>query len=114
MRSASADPATALDPYGLHRTAPLVLAGIANQIFFAPTNSDFKGYELRLNGSLFTLPGGDLPLAAGYERQENDVALGSARGAPTTALAWRYFGRNVNSGYAAPKTRSKIVSTCFI
>ena len=39
-------------------------------------------------------------LAAGYERQENDVALGSARGAPTTALAWRYFGRNVNSGYA--------------
>ncbi|MCC6630503.1 MAG: TonB-dependent receptor [Gammaproteobacteria bacterium] len=97
---ASADPATALDPYGLHRTAPLVLAGIANQIFFAPTNSDFKGYELRLNGSLFTLPGGDLALAAGYERQENDVALGSARGAPTTALAWRYFGRNVNSGYA--------------
>ena len=97
---ASSDPATAFDPYGLHRTQSLVLAGIANQIFFAPTNSDFKGYELRLNGALFKLPGGDVALAAGYERQENDVALGSARGAPTLPLSWRYFGRNVNSGYA--------------
>lgn len=97
---ASSDPATAFDPYGLHRTQSLVLAGIANQIFFAPTNSDFKGYELRVNGSLLKLPGGDLALAAGYERQENDVALGSARGGPTTPLSWRYFGRNVNSGYA--------------
>ena len=97
---ASADPLTAFDPYGLHRTQASVLAGIANQIFFAPTKSDFKGYELRLNGSLYKLPGGDLALATGYERQENDVALGSARGGPTTALSWRYFGRNVNSGYA--------------
>jgi len=97
---ASADPLTAFDPYGLHRTQASVLAGIANQIFFAPTKSDFKGYELRLNGSLYKLPGGDLALAAGYERQENDVSLGSARGGPTTALSWRYFGRNVNSGYA--------------
>jgi iron complex outermembrane receptor protein len=39
-------------------------------------------------------------LAAGYERQENDVALGSQRGGPTTPLTFRYFGRNVNSGYA--------------
>lgn len=97
---ASSNLATAFDPYGLHRTQASVLAGIANQIFFAPTRSDFKGYELRLNGSLVKLPGGDLALAAGYERQENDVALGSARGAPTTALSWRNFGRNVNSGYA--------------
>jgi iron complex outermembrane recepter protein len=97
---ASSDPAAAFDPYGLHRTAASVRALIANQIFFAPTNSDFKGYELRLNGSLYKLPGGDLALATGFERQENDVALGSARGGPTTPLAWRYFGRNVNSGYA--------------
>ena len=97
---ASSDPATAFDPYGLGRTQPSVLAAISDQIFLAPTNSDFTGYELRLNGSLFTLPGGDVGLATGLERQEIDVTLGSARGAPTTAIAWRNFGRTVDSAYA--------------
>jgi len=97
---ASSSTATAFDPFGLHRTSATVLAGIADQIFLAPTNSDFKGYEVRVNGSLFKLPGGDVALAAGYERQDNDVALGSARGGPTTPLSWRYFGRTVDSGYA--------------
>ena len=97
---ASSNPNVAFDPYGLHRTSAGTLANISDQIFIAPTNSDFKGYELRLNGALYTLPGGDLALAAGYERQENDVALGSQRGGPTTPLTFRNFGRNVNSGYA--------------
>jgi iron complex outermembrane recepter protein len=97
---ASSDPATAFDPYGQGRTSAAVRTRIANQIFFAPTNTQFKGYELRVNGALFTLPGGDLSLAAGFERQDIDVALGSARGAPTTALVFRHFDRQVNSGYA--------------
>jgi iron complex outermembrane receptor protein len=97
---ASSDPNVAFDPYGLHRTSAGTRANISDQIFIAPTNSDFKGYELRVNGALFRLPGGDLSLAAGYERQENDVALGSQRGGPTTPLTFRFFGRNVNSGYA--------------
>jgi iron complex outermembrane receptor protein len=97
---ASASPAAAFDPYGLNRTSAAVLAGLADQIFLAPTKSDFKGYELRLNGSLFKLPGGDVALATGYERQENNVSLGSARGGPTTPIAWRYFDRTVDSAYA--------------
>lgn len=97
---ASADPATAFDPYGLNRTSPAVLAGIADQIFLAPTRSTFKGQELRLDGTLLQLPGGRLGLAAGYERQQNDVELGSARGGPSTPLAWRYFDRTVDSAYA--------------
>jgi iron complex outermembrane recepter protein len=97
---ASSDPATALDPYGLQRTSPAVLANIANQIFLAPTKSSFRGYEMRLNGALLELPGGDLALAAGYEHQKNKVELGSARGGPTTALTWRYFDRSVDSAYA--------------
>ncbi len=97
---ASSDPATAFDPYGLGRTQPSVLAAISDQIFLAPTNSDFTGYELRLNGTLFTLPGGDVGLATGYERQDIEVALGSARGGPTTPLAWRDFDRQVDSAYA--------------
>jgi iron complex outermembrane receptor protein len=97
---ASSDPATAFDPYGLNRTSATVLANISNQIFLAPTNSDFKGYELRLNGTLMNLPGGGLGLATGFERQELDVDLGSARGGPTTPISWRYFGRTVDSAYA--------------
>jgi iron complex outermembrane receptor protein len=111
---ASSDPATAFDPYGLGRTSAAVRAAISDQIFLAPTYSDFKGYELRLNGTVLDLPGGGLGLATGFERQDLDVALGSARGGPTTALAWRNFGRTVDSGYAelniplfgAPNARS--------
>lgn len=97
---ASSDPATAFDPYGLRRTSATVLANLANQIFLAPTKNDFKGYELRLNGTLARLPGGNLGLATGYERQEISVHLGSARGAPTTPISWRHFDRTVDSAYA--------------
>jgi iron complex outermembrane receptor protein len=97
---ASNDPNLAFDPYGLGRTSAAVRAAISDQIFLAPTYTDFKGYELRLNGNLLDLPGGGLGLAAGFERQDLDVSLGSARGGPTTVLTWRNFGRTVDSAYA--------------
>ena len=97
---ASADPNTALDPFGLGRTSQSVRNNLANQIFLAPTKNKFLSYEMRVNGSLAELPGGDLGLAAGYERQEQDVELGSARGNPGTPMAWRYFDRQVDSAYA--------------
>lgn len=97
---ASSNPATAFDPYGLGRTSQAVLNGIGNQIFLAPTNGRLRTYEARINGSLFSLPGGDVKLAAGYERQEFAVALGSARGAPTTPIVFRNFDRTVDSAYA--------------
>ncbi|MCC7461236.1 MAG: TonB-dependent receptor [Gammaproteobacteria bacterium] len=97
---ASSNPATAFDPYGLGRTAPAVLALIGNQISLAPTLNKFIGYEARLNGTLYALPGGDLALAAGYEGQQQDVDLGTARGNPGTAIAFRSFARRVDSGYA--------------
>lgn len=96
---ASNDPATAFDPYGLHRTNPALFATLANQIFLAPTNGKLTTYAARANGSLFELPGGSIKLATGFERQEFDVALGSARGAPTTPIVFRKFGRNVDSYY---------------
>ena len=96
---ASSDPATAFDPYGLGRTSETLLATIANQIFLAPTNGRLKTYEARLNGPLFTLPGGAVKLATGYERQDFTVALGSARGGPTTPITFRHFGRKVDSVY---------------
>lgn len=96
---ASSDPNAALDIYGLGRTNPALYASLANQIFLAPTDGKLKTYAARLNGSLFPLPGGMIKLAAGYERQDFDVALGSARGGPTTPVTYRYFGRTVDSFY---------------
>ena len=96
---ASSNPVTAFDPYGLGRTSQSVLDGIFNQIFLAPTIGHFTGYEARLNGPLFKLPGGKVQLALGYEGQDFTIDLGSARGAPTTQIAWRSFSRKVDSFY---------------
>ena len=97
---ASSNPATALDPYGLHRTSPATLAGIFNQISINPTLGHFIGYEARLNGPLFTLPGGEVKLAVGYEGQEFTIDLGIARGNPGTPVTFRTFDRRVDSAYA--------------
>jgi iron complex outermembrane receptor protein len=96
----SSDPNTAFDPYGLGRTSQAVLDEIANQIFLAPTNGKLTAYEARANGGLFDLPGGEVKLAIGYERQEFKVGLGSARGGPTTPIVFRNFERSVDSVYA--------------
>jgi len=96
----SPDPNTAFDPYGLHRTTPATIAGIFNQITISPTIGHFVGYEARANGPLVHLPGGKAKLAIGYEGQEFTVDLGSARGNPGTPVAWRTFGRRVDSAYA--------------
>jgi iron complex outermembrane receptor protein len=96
---ASSNPATAFDPYGLGRTSAATLQSINNSVFLAPTLSRFTGYEARLNGSLFALPGGDVKLAAGYEGQEIKVNLGNARGQIGTPIVYRHFGRRVDSVY---------------
>ena len=97
---ASGNPATAFDPYGTGKTSQSVIDGIFNQIFLAPTNGELTFYEVGASGPLFALPGGDVKLAVGYERQEFGVALGSARGAPTTPIAFRNFDRKVDSFYS--------------
>lgn len=97
---ASSNPATAFDPYGLGRTSAAVLAAINDQVFNAPTLNRFTGVEATVNGTLFTLPGGGVKLAAGYERQELEVSLGIQRGARSTPLTFRDFARKVDSGYA--------------
>lgn len=96
----SSDPLTAFDPYGLNRTNPAVVAGIFNQIFLAPTIGHFTGYEARVNGALFELPGGSIKLAGGYEGQEFKVDLGQARGNPGTPLVFTHPSRRVDSAYA--------------
>jgi iron complex outermembrane recepter protein len=96
----SSNPDTAFDVFGLLRTNPSLYGTLADQIFLAPTNGRLRTYEARLNGPLFELPGGTVKIATGYERQEFQVALGSARGGPTTPLTFRTFDRTVDSVYA--------------
>src|SRR6185295_14823882 len=75
---ASSDPALAFDPYGLNRTTPAVLAGILNQISINPTNGAITSSEVRLDGPLFALPGGDIRVAAGLEHIDHDYHPGAA------------------------------------
>jgi iron complex outermembrane receptor protein len=96
---ASSNPATAFDPYGLGRTTPATLAGIFNQVSFNPTVGHFTGYEARLNGPLFRLPGGEVKAALGYEGQEFTIDLGRAAGVAGTPVVFRTFDRRVDSGY---------------
>jgi iron complex outermembrane receptor protein len=98
-RLADNNPASAFDPYGLHRTSAGTLSAISDQIFLAPTLATFTGYELRFDGPLFSLPAGNVRFATGYEGQDMKFALGLARGAPTTPMVYRHFAREVNSGY---------------
>lgn len=98
LRSGNA--ATAFDPIGT-QTSAATLAGIFNTISQNPTRADFVGYEARLNGPLFRLPGGEIKLALGYEGQEWGVDLDRVSGtAAAPVFTLRHFGRRVDSAYA--------------
>jgi iron complex outermembrane receptor protein len=88
-----------LDVFGGHRTSAETLAAIANFQSISPANNRFNGYEARLNGSLFSLPAGEVKLAVGYEGQDQDVELGATRGPPGTPVVFRKFDRQVDSAY---------------
>ncbi|MFB0610711.1 TonB-dependent receptor plug domain-containing protein [Aurantiacibacter poecillastricola] len=97
---ASSDPSTAFDPYGGGRTSQAVLDNIFNQIFLAPTDGELTFYEAGASGPLVDLPGGEVRLAVGYERQDFTVDLGVARGDPSNEIRFRTFDRTVDSFYA--------------
>ena len=81
---ASSDPATAFDPFGLHRTSDTVLSEISDQVFLVDANFEFVGIEARFDGPIAELPGGTMQLAAGYERQDQTSFPLLARGGPTS------------------------------
>lgn len=81
---ASNNPATAFDPYGLHRTTDAVLTAISDQIFLVDSDVEFIGFEAGASGPLFELPGGAVQAAVGYEYQDTTSLPGLARGNPGT------------------------------
>ncbi len=90
---ASNDPATAFDPYGLGRTSAATRALIFDADATFPTNAELKTWQAGFNGPLFSLPGGEVKAAVGYEGQDFTMILGA--GTPTV----RTFTRKVNSEY---------------
>jgi iron complex outermembrane receptor protein len=98
---ARTDPATALNPFSDKPNNTTALANIANQLFVAPGDTNFRGWELKADGALFSLPGGDLRAAIGYEGQ----VLNSRSGLISGTLAAKVRGltprveREVKSAY---------------
>lgn len=66
---ARTNPATALNPFTTQPQTPAALENLATQIFVAPGDTHFQGWELKADGPIATLPGGDLRVAVGVEGQ---------------------------------------------
>jgi len=96
---ASTDPATAYDPF-TGRTSAATRATITDAIAIPGSTQTLSQITAAVNGSLFTLPGGDAKLAFGGEyRRETYEGLGinGKRSAPVTSII--NSTRNVRSGY---------------
>jgi len=98
---ARTDPATAFNPFSTAPNNAAALQGLANQLFIAPGDTRFQGWELKLDGPLATLPGGDLRAAVGYEGQKLTSVSGLITGtweAPIRAMTPE-VERTVHSAY---------------
>ncbi|MXO70821.1 TonB-dependent receptor plug domain-containing protein [Alteraurantiacibacter buctensis] len=75
---ASSNPATAFDPYGLGRTSAATLAAIFEADSTFPTDAEFSTWQAGVNGPLFSLPGGEVKVAVGYEGQRQEQTRNTA------------------------------------
>jgi len=99
---ARTDPATALNPFSTAPNTEAALANLATQLFIAPGDTHFQGWELKADGPLARMPGGDLRMAVGYEGQVLTSQSGLINGtwaAPVNGITPR-VRRKVNSAFA--------------
>ncbi len=98
----SSDPATAFNPFGTPggNTAG-VLAGIFDNLTDTDGKTTFIDGGIKVDGSLFTLSGGDVKLAVGGEVNEFKLRTGQIRGrAGLQTGTDQRLNRNVKSAYA--------------
>ncbi|GIL41590.1 TonB-dependent receptor domain-containing protein [Roseiterribacter gracilis] len=96
---ADTNPATALNPFGGPNN-PATLAKLGNTLFGAPGRGVLQTGEVKADGSLFHLPGGNVRLAVGGEWQHYTLYTGSDGGFPGAETSTRFvLGRTVRSGY---------------
>lgn len=97
---ASSNPATAFDPYGLNRTSQSVLDAIGNFSAITPGRAKQYSAEIKLDGPIMTLPGGDLRFALGASYVDLSLYTGQLRGpAGQETGAFRDLGRNFKAVY---------------
>jgi len=99
---ARTDPATALNPFSPQANTEAALANLATQQFIAPGDTHFRGWELKVDGPIGKMPGGELRAAFGYEGQRLSSQSGSITGTPAAPIdgtTGRVY-RDVKSAYA--------------
>ncbi len=97
---ASNNPATAFNPFGA-ANSPSVVQGILIGWNDNKGRTTFEGGEVKFDGPVVNLPGGEMRAAFGYEGQRMNVDQLTNAGTITAKTgASRYFHRGVNSLYA--------------
>jgi iron complex outermembrane recepter protein len=99
---ARTDPATALNPFSTQPNTAAALQNLATQQFIAPGDTHFRGWELKADGPIAKMPGGELRVAVGYEGQRLSSQSGSITGTPAAPIdgqTGRVY-RDIHSAYA--------------
>jgi iron complex outermembrane recepter protein len=91
--------ATALNPYDVTLTDPAVLASIRNYEILYTAKQDLIEARAVLDGTLLTLPGGDVRIAVGAEYHYEDLNASMTTGRPSQndRFVRRYVDRKVKS-----------------
>ncbi|WP_341897210.1 TonB-dependent receptor [Sphingobium sp. YR657] len=98
---ASSNPATAFDPFGQGRTSRAIIDAIGNYVVVTPGRATQKSAELKLDGPIFALPGGDVRFAIGASYVDLSLVTGQYRGVPGALTGYqRDLGRKVKAAYA--------------
>jgi iron complex outermembrane recepter protein len=98
---ASSDPASAFNPFVPGSSSPAVIASLTDGIFQPEGVNRLKLYELRSDGALFDLPGGEVRLALGASYQNVGTWSATYRGTTTSATGpITVAERNIRSAYA--------------
>jgi iron complex outermembrane recepter protein len=91
---------TALNPYNVSATTPAVLAGIRDDRNLSDAWQEMRELRVVADGTLLTLPGGNMKLAVGSEYHYENVSpylLDGPSSSPTTVRD--YASRNIKSAY---------------
>ena len=97
----STNPATALNLFGSNSTA--LLKSLDNNLFIAPGTTTLTDFQAKVDGPLFTLPGGVVKAAIGVENEYQTVVDGLIQGTPQSPVVLfgglQHLTRTWNSVY---------------
>lgn len=97
--AADTNPDTALNVFGGPNN-PATLAAIRDRLFVIQGESDLDVFNLQFDGSLFSLPGGDVRLAVGGEYREEGLSTDLEIGSSASSVHVVEAGsRNVKAGF---------------